>query len=44
MKLSVIFIYDGNENLADKTLDCVKNANSLKDKIHLIFADKTNGG
>lgn len=44
MKLSVIFIYDGNENNAAKTLDCVKNANSLKDKIHLIFADMSGSG
>ena len=44
MKLSVIFIYDGNEQNTQKTLECVKGSSGLEDKIHLIFADMTGRG
>ena len=41
MKLSVIFVYDGNDDNAQKTLECVKNSSALEDKLHLVFADMT---
>lgn len=44
MKLSVIFIYEGNDDLSMKTFDCVKNANSLQDKLQLVLVDKTGTG
>ena len=44
MKLSVIFVFDGNEQSSEKTLECVKGSSSLEDRVHLIFADLTGRG